>query len=34
MNDSNVKSLSLAWIYGINRANDPFGGLLSRRRRW
>jgi len=28
INDANVKSLSLAWVYSINRASDPFGGVL------
>lgn len=28
INDANIKSLSLAWVYSINSANDPFGGVL------
>jgi alcohol dehydrogenase (cytochrome c) len=28
INDTNVKGLSLAWIYDIKSANDPFGGVL------
>jgi alcohol dehydrogenase (cytochrome c) len=28
INDSNVKSLSLAWIYAINGANDRFSGVI------
>ena len=28
INDANVKSLSLAWVYAINSASDPFGGVL------
>lgn len=28
INDQNVKSLSLAWVYDIKSANDPYGGVL------
>ena len=28
INDSNVKSLSLAWVYDIKRSEDPFGGVI------
>jgi alcohol dehydrogenase (cytochrome c) len=28
INDANVKSLSLAWVYGINGSDDPFGGVI------
>ena len=28
INENNVKNLSLAWMYGINSTNDPFGGVL------
>ena len=28
INESNVKSLSLSWVYRINSGDDPFGGVI------
>ena len=28
VNESNVKNLSLAWVYRINGSDDPFGGVI------